>query len=92
MPRQVDPIKPGSLISAIVSIIESVAEGDTEPLPTRMAILDAVTAEIIWGLGSQFDVDVVITRHGENVADMINQMNDFDEPEDEADPKEIDTP
>jgi len=71
------PIEIGGFIQAIVTIIESVAAGEHNPeheLYTRLAILDAVAAEIIWGLGKDYDADVIITRHADNVAEMISQM------------------
>lgn len=95
MPKLQQPIRPGSFISSVVTIIESYADVDKEPLATRMAIMDAVCAEIIWGLGAQYDTDIVISRHADNVAAAVQQMNDFEADKEEAPPEppeETDTP
>ena len=33
-------------------------------------------AEVIWALGEGYDIDVIITRHADNVAEMISEMNE----------------
>ena len=84
MPVRSTPTEAGSVIEALVSLIEAYAYSGNQgnkghEMGTRLAILDAVTAELIWGLGSEYDTDLIITRHADNVAGMILEMNEFTE-------------
>ena len=66
-----------TVITSIANLIETIAEGDQDnPHRMRMVLLDAIVSDVIWGLGTGYDHDVILSRHCDNVAMMLREMNE----------------